>query len=170
LVLCAIFGEGFNKLNTNEIVHESKKAMVAHISSSTRMESLFRVMDVCCSTYTLHGVEHYCACGKVAVSYGGKEIIGYITDEDEHKWTIILKNNEVIVIQRVRAVFIKKGREKRFQKYDYKNVKKGDFATPVIVHYWPIMVRVDINSMQNMMYMFNRLVMKHKKVVQALSS
>ena len=170
LLLRAIFGEGFNKLHTNEIVHESKNSMVAHISSSKRMASIFRVKDVCCSTYTLHGVEHYCACGKVAVSYGGKEIIGYITDEDEHKWTIILQNNEVIVMNRVRAVVMKKGSEKRFQKYDYETVTKGDYGTPVIVHYWPIMVRVDLNSMQNMMYMFNRLVMKNNKVIQALSS
>ena len=57
-----------------------------------------------------------------------------------------------------------------FQKYDYKTVKKGDYAPPVIVHYWPIMVRVDLNSMQNMMYMFNMLVMNNNKVIQALSS
>ena len=144
--------------------------MVAHISSSKRMEYLFRVKDVCCSTFTLHGVEHYRACGKVVLSYGGKEIIGYITDEDEHKWTIILQNNEVIVMNRVRAVVMKKGSEKRFQKYDYETVTKRDYGTPVIVHYWPIMVRVDLNSMQNMMYMFNRLVMKNNKVIQALSS
>ena len=40
------------------------------------------VKDVCCSKYTLYGSEYYSACGKVAVSYGGKEIIGYITDEN----------------------------------------------------------------------------------------
>ena len=79
------------------------------------MESLFRVMDVCCSTFTLHGVEHYRACAKVAVSYGGKEIIGYITDEDDHEWTFILQNNEVIVMNRVRAAVIKKGSEKGFK-------------------------------------------------------
>ena len=144
--------------------------MVAHSSSSKRMASIFMVKDVCCSQYKLHGVEYYSSCDKIAVSYGGKEIIGYITDENEDQWTIILQNNNVIEIDRVRAVAINKGREKRFQKYDYKNVVTGDFATPVIVHYWPIMVRVDKNSMQNMMYMFNRLVMKHNKVVQALSS
>ena len=73
-------------------------------------------------------------------------------------------------MNRVRAVVMKKGSEKRFQKYDYETVTKGDYGTPVIVHYWPIMVRVDLNSMQNMMYMFNRLVMKNNKVIQALSS
>ena len=72
--------------------------MVAHIISIKRMTSIFRVKDVCFSKYTLHGVEYYYACGKVAVSYGGKEIIGYITDENEHKWNIILQNNENIEI------------------------------------------------------------------------
>ena len=115
LVLGVIFGEGFNKLHTNEIVHESNNSMVAHIRSSKRMASIFRVKDVCCSTYTLRGAEYYCACGKVAVSYGGKEIIGYITDENGYHWTIILQNNEVIEIDRVRDFFIKKGREKIFQ-------------------------------------------------------
>ena len=73
------------------------------------------VKDVCCSKYTLHGAEYYSACGKVALSYGGKEIIGYITDENEDQWTIILQNNEVIEIDRVRDVVINKGREKGFK-------------------------------------------------------
>jgi hypothetical protein len=150
LVLRAIFGEGWNKLHKNEIVHESTNSMVAHISSSKRMESIFRVKDVCCSTYTLHGVEHYCACGKVAVSYGGKEIIGYITDEDENKWTIILQNNNAIEIDRVRSFVINKIMEKS-QNYEYKNFIIGKIVNPVIVQYFPILVRVDMNSMQNMM-------------------
>ena len=37
LVLRAIFGEGFNKLHKNEIVHQSNNSMVAYISSSKRM-------------------------------------------------------------------------------------------------------------------------------------
>ena len=73
-------------------------------------------------------------------------------------------------MNRVRAVVTQKGSEKRFLKYDYKTVNKRDCATPVIVHYWPIMVRIDSNSMQNMMYMFNRLVTMNNKVIQALSS
>ena len=72
LVMCAIFGDGFNKLHTNEIVHTSNNSMVAHISSTKIMSSIFMVKDVCCSKITLHGVEYYSACGKVAVSYGGK--------------------------------------------------------------------------------------------------
>lgn len=68
------------------------------------------------------------------------------------------------------VVVFNKGREKRFQNYDYNNFIIGDIVNPVIVHYWPILVRVGMNSMQNMMYMFNRLVMKNNKVVEALIS
>ena len=92
--------------------------MVAHISSIKMMASIFMVKDVCCSKYKLHGAEYYYACVKVAVSYGGKEIIGYITDENEDQWTIILQNKNVIEIDRVRAVVINKGREKIFQNYE----------------------------------------------------
>ena len=63
---------------------------------------------MCFSQYTLNGMKYYSACGKVAVSYGLKEIIFYITDENEDQWTIILKNNNVIEIYRVRAVFMRK--------------------------------------------------------------
>ena len=98
LALHAFFGEGYNKIHTNEIVHQSKNSMVAHITSSKMIASIFRVKYVCWSKYTLHGAEYYCVCGKVSVSYRGKEIIGYITDENEHKWTKILRNNETIVI------------------------------------------------------------------------
>ena len=45
------------------------------------MAYIFMVRDVCCSKYKLHGSEYYSVCGKVAVLYGGKKIIGYITDE-----------------------------------------------------------------------------------------
>ena len=124
--------------------------MVAHISSSKRMESIFMVNDVCCSEYTLHGAEYYSECGKVAVSYGGKEIIGYITDENEDQWTIILQNNNVIEIDRVMVVVFNKGREQIFQNYKYKNVIIGNIVNPVIVQYCPILVRVDMYSMQNM--------------------
>ena len=82
--------------------------MVAHISSSKSMASIFMVKGVCFSKYTLNGVEYYSACGKVSVSYGRKEIIGYITDENEDQWTIIQQNNKVIEIDRVRAVVNKK--------------------------------------------------------------
>ena len=57
LVLRAIFVEGCKKLRTTEIVHQSNNSMVAQISSSKRMESIFMVKDVCCSKYTLHGAE-----------------------------------------------------------------------------------------------------------------
>ena len=115
LALHAIFGEGSKKLHTNEIVHQSNNSMVAHISSSKRMASIFMVKDVCFSRYTLHSLEYHSECGKVYVSYGEKEIIGYITDENEDQWTIIQKNNEVIEIYRVRYVVINKGRGKIFQ-------------------------------------------------------
>lgn len=98
LLVCAIFGEGWNKLHKNEIVPEPKNSMVAYISSIKRIVFIFMVKYVCCSKYKLHGAEYYYACGKVAASYGGKEIIGYITDKNEDKWTIILKNNETIEI------------------------------------------------------------------------
>ena len=51
-----------------------------------------------------------------------------------------------------------------------KNVIIGDIMNPVIVQYWPILVQFDINSMKNMVYMFNRLRMKHNKFVEELSS
>ena len=63
------------------------------------------------------------------------KIIGYITDENEDQWTIILKNNKVIEIYRVRAVVINKGRKNIFQYYKYKNVIIGDIVKPVIVQY-----------------------------------
>ena len=47
LVLCAIFGDGSNKLHTNEIVYTSNNSMVAHISSTKMMSSIFMVKDVC---------------------------------------------------------------------------------------------------------------------------
>ena len=67
LVLLAIFCEGLNKLHTNEIVHQSKDSMVANINWSKRMASILILKDVCCSKYTLHGVDYYYVCGKVAV-------------------------------------------------------------------------------------------------------
>ena len=79
------------------------------------MESLFFVRDVCGSKYTLNGFEYHSECFKVAVSCGGKEIIGYITDENEDHWTIILQNDEVSDIDRVRVVVVNKGSDQRFK-------------------------------------------------------
>lgn len=79
LVLRAVFGEGFNKL------HKKNSTSIQEFSGNTyqfkkRMVSLFLVKDVCAAKYPLNGSDYHSACGKVSVSYGGKEIIGFIID------------------------------------------------------------------------------------------
>ena len=50
------------------------------------------------------------------------------------------------------------------------NIIICDIVHHVIVQYWPILLRVGVNYIQNIMYMFNMLVMKNNKMAEALNS
>ena len=66
----------------------------------------------------------------------------------------------MINIDIVRAGVFNKGSDKRFKYYKYTHAIIGDIVKLVIVHYWSISPRVDVNFMQNIMYMFNMIGIK----------
>ena len=95
LIGLCIFGKDFNKIKKSELVYQSKRVTIIHISSIERLMSLL----------TLDGLSGVCfeylqirrhASPKVFLEHNGLEISGYVLSEGSNGLKIHTNQNEVI--------------------------------------------------------------------------
>ena len=125
LLRLSLFGENNRKLYDYELVKETKRCSVIHISSMARIQELFTVTEECGCKFEYEDVIISCS-GKVNVQDGNKNILGYIVDENRSSVKVQLENNEIVWFDRVMLFYTKKNRQR------------------IITQYWPI--RLLINS------------------------
>ena len=98
LLQLTIFGNKGSNLKCNEMIYKSTKTMLVHIASKQRMDSLLKKEDCCATEYPTKNKGIITASGKVNIIRNEKNILGYILEESNSKWKIILKNNKMIWI------------------------------------------------------------------------
>ena len=77
LICVRIFGKDFCKLKSAELVYQSKRVTIIHISSIERVRELFTVSGLCGVVFDEQN-HKFSACAKVAVQSNGKEMMGYV--------------------------------------------------------------------------------------------
>jgi hypothetical protein len=131
LQLC-IFGKQFEKLCAHEIIAKTKKTVLIHIESASRMRELFSLCGLCGVTYNENGREMSCS-GKVeTVTQDGKQCLGYILDNvGDHYWKVKLMSNQLVTLQK--PFFNRDTREYLF------NENNGGAVNGIRIQaYWPI--------------------------------
>ena len=91
----SLFGVDCSKLTRRELVWKSKKQELVHIASMRRMNELMELKNLTATCYTRENIKYTC-CGKVNIEYeDGKNMIGYVIDENDRFFTIQMENNEI---------------------------------------------------------------------------
>ena len=99
LLELTIFGNQFSKLKRSEIISKNKKIMLVHIASKKRIDLLFQKESSCATEFLIvkDGRENiFGCCGKVSILKNGRNILGYILEERNRKWNVLLSNNKMI--------------------------------------------------------------------------
>ena len=92
----SIFGEEYCNFYEYETIMRTKKLILFHISSQRRMRDLLTVENQYATKHNVRRVKQTC-CGKVNMKdTKGRNILGYILDEIERRWEVILENNRKI--------------------------------------------------------------------------
>ena len=154
LLEITIFGRDFSNMKRNELISNTKKQVLLHVSSQNRMKKLFSKEELNATEFVMEKDDskyvHTC-CAKVNIIKNGRNIIGYILNESRGKWKILLSNNTIIYKSPVKYNFKKK-------EYIYNG--DGEF---VISYYWPIRILVRKQG-RGIRITFNRLaIVKHMK-------
>ena len=95
------------------------------------------------------GAEMFSCCGKINVRVNGKNMIGYIMEENNRNLQVILSNNKVRYIKK--PPYIHKSNKYMF------DIGNG----PLITEYWP--VRLKCHTSGEMSYTLNRICLDSKK-------
>ena len=94
LLKVAIFGSPlFSTLWHHEIVHRTKKQTVIHMLSHRRLSTLLKFGGMDATTFHKNGTVFVC-CAKVNLMIGGRNIVGYVIDEDEFVMKIRIDGEE----------------------------------------------------------------------------
>ena len=118
-----------------------------------------------------HDLKYMC-CGKVEVKKNNKRIIGYVMDEDEENYYVLLNN--CFRIQVLRPIVVKTFHDNGNVKsvhYEYTNVVSVDGY--VISKFSPVRIKFMKNALDNCQFILNKAVLNNKvkdKVVVNLCS
>ena len=114
----------------------------------------------------------YICCRKVNVKKNGRNITGYVLDEDQYNLNVLLKIDLCIKVQKPKFIYFVGTDEKiKTVLYQYEEITADNMDRYVVTEFWTIRIRVMKNSMVNMIYLINRLVLKEDiKIHQLLSS
>ena len=148
LLVLAIFGTGFRLLKDTELVesHKKKSTRIVHFSSIRRIREVFTHANVNGLQFFKQDKTYTC-CGKVNTrsSETGRDMIGYITDENDSHWTIILGDNSTI--QLPRGIYLE---------------ASGVYSFPPCAHsqrtitqFWPVRMKIYNNG--DASFTFNRV-------------
>ena len=151
-----LFGKEYDKLLKGEIVEKTLKTMVIHLASQKRVKNLLMVKGLTATEFefsTDSVLKYQTCCGKVNLKMiDGRNLLGYILDEDNVSWTILLASNEVITTSKLQYC-------KTRRRYNYDNSNDSTVRYRITM-YWP--VRFLVNRISgNCKITLNRLAYKH---------
>ena len=150
LLELTIFGKNKCNLKQREIVYKTKKIMIVNIASKARFDELFIKEGRSATEFSNKHNGIHTASGKVNILRNGKNIIGYILEETNTVWKIILMNHQFIWIDAPKYCRIK-------HQYIF-TTKKG----VLITMYLPIRFMIRLNGGGFKMTL-NRVAYKYTK-------
>ena len=148
LVRLVLLGDDFDGLKEWEIVKKTKRVVVIHIASYTRMCKLFQIAGLSAVSFLKDSFTYTCA-GKVSLLSKSSNLtmIGYVMRETKSSFTVRCGRAKEIVVRKPRL-------ENGIYMYD----NCCDYSKDVYIQqYWPIRFKVSISGATS--FTVNRLVM-----------
>lgn len=132
-VFASLFGHDFSKLAEHEVISQTKRSILIHISSQRRMNDLFTVAGLSAASFKKNKKVFSCA-GKVNTIYEDRNLTGFIVDENKDDWRIKLSNEELFIVER--GVF-----DSSLGKYSFPKVPGRRVS-----EFWPIRIEINQNG------------------------
>lgn len=149
-------GDSYSHLTNREVVYKTRRIVVIHIASQRRMREMFTVVEECGVEFVVGGIMNTC-CGVVNVQVRGegggcKNVKGYIVDECDRKYNIVLGNGERIKMNTLNYDVVD-----CMYKYDL----NFDRRNRKITHYDPIRLMIAQNgfcstTLNRLRYFYNK--------------
>ena len=133
-----LFGRNNFKLQDSEIITRNNNITMIHIASQERMSKLFCCYDLNAAVHR-NGLVMHTFCGKVGIvcTSNNKNVFGYIMDEVDEGWEILLETHERIWFDRSVVAW-----DRKLKKYKYN--KELDDEGRYIDSYSPWQLQNDV--------------------------
>jgi len=168
----AVFGLNFSLPQVLQaIVYQSKNRVLLYFASARHLSEVLGINRLSAVQF-IHHHHTYICCGKVSVRIGSKSVLGYVMEENEKYFYVLLCSN--IRVKVCKPILVTKyGNNSKVKEifYDY-SVCVGDKVTKyVITYFWPVRFKFNKNAIDNIIFILNKVVLdKNLLVNEALSS
>lgn len=101
-----------------------------------------------------------------------RSIIGYVIDEDEKCFKVLLRNGLFIKVYKPKIISLVRSYQKiKSVFYEYEEISGDAIWRYVVTYFWLIRFKIITNAMNNMVYLINKVIIKEDiKINQTLSS
>lgn len=101
-----------------------------------------------------------------------RSIIGYVINEYEHFFKVLIRNDLCIKIEKPKIISLM-GSDQKIKSvfYEYEEISGDAIGRYVVTDFWSIRFKIITNAMNNMVYLINKVILKEDmKIHQTLSS
>ena len=113
----------------------------------------------------------FICCGKVSIKIGGKKILGYVMDENEKYYHVLLCSNIGVKVRKPILVtkHDRNGKVKAIS-YDYSVCVEDKATEYVITYFWPVRFKFNKNAIDNFIFILNKVVLDRNLLVNEVLS
>ena len=147
------------------VVYKSKNLIHMNFASARRLQEVFTINKNSGVNFIVEGNRYVC-CGKLQLVWKGKLILGYIMDEDDTHYHVHIMMNMIIKVQKPHF------REERTQDgalrrifYEFECVQDNINDSYTVKKIWPVRFKISKNSMYNLTFILNKIVLDKKEHV-----
>ena len=170
ILIETIFGANFEDVH-DYIVYQTKKRAYIYFSSYKVIRKFLQINNHSAVKYVKNKITYLC-CGKVNVEYNKQNILGYVMDETNDYFKVLLANNMGIKVKKPLLVSnVREDGKTISVHYDYGDINDIKPNTYVVTYFWPTRIKVYQNTIENVHILMNKVVLDEKcQVLVQLSS
>ena len=168
----AVFGVNFSLPQVVQaILYQSKNRVLLYFVSARHFSEVLGINRFSAVQFNHHDHTYIC-CGKVSIRVGCKSVLGYVMDENENYFYVLLCSNIGVKVRK--PILVTKhdsnGKVKAIC-YDYSVCVEDKATKYVITYFWPVRFKFNKNAIDNFIFILNKVVLdKNFLVNEALSS
>ena len=165
ILMDAIFGPSF-ELVQDQVLYKSKKKVYINFSSYEKLKGIFEKNKY--SAVKFHKSNNtYLCCGKVNLRINKKNILGYVMDEDDTFFKVLLVSNVGIKVKKPLLVTnVQENGKIISATYDYGDLSNVEQDTYVVTYFWPTRIKILIDAIDNFHILMNKVVLDGNNEVQ----
>ena len=160
-----IFGENFEDVH-DHIVYRSKNRIFMYFASYKVLKDIFKINNLSAVEYVKKKNTYLC-CGKVNIQYNKQNILGYVLDENQNYFKVLMADNMGIKVRKPLLVSnVREDGKTISVNYDYGDINEIPPDTYAITYFWPTRIKVYQNAVENVHILMNKVVLNEQNEVQ----